>query len=103
MDQTDTSFEIQRGLVSVETGPMQLALLPPMPNPAAVRLRLAFTLPRSESVRLTVLDVTGREVATLVDGVQAPGRHEFLWQGGGSRSAAPVGGVERVRRFVLAP
>jgi hypothetical protein len=59
-----------------------------------------------------VIDVTGREVATLIDGWQSPGRHELVWERRGGRVAAPpgvyfaqlrVGNEERVRRFVLAP
>jgi hypothetical protein len=37
-------------------------------------------------VRLTVYDILGREVATLVDGMQQPGPHEARFDGGGLSS-----------------
>ncbi len=46
------------------------------PNPATTTTaHLTYTLPEFAAVQLVVLDATGREVATLVDGPQAPGAH----------------------------
>jgi hypothetical protein len=42
-------------------------------------------------VRLSVVDVQGREVAVLVDGVQRPGVYQATWSGRTERGAAPVG------------
>jgi hypothetical protein len=39
-------------------------------------------------VRLVVYDVLGREVATLVDGVQAAGHHSVTWEPGARGGAA---------------
>ena len=112
VDQSDAPFEIKNGVLAVGSGvELQLALLPPTPNPAAGRLRLSFTLPVAASVKLIVLDVTGREVATVVDAWQPAGRHEIVWDRRSGRvSAAPgvyfarlqVGHDERVRKFILA-
>jgi hypothetical protein len=46
------------------------------PNPAFGTATIAYELPRADDVSLRVYDVTGREVATLVDGRQERGRHE---------------------------
>ena len=63
-------------------------------------------------VRLIVLDVTGREVATLINGWQSPGRHDVVFDRRSGRITVPPGVYfarlqvereERVRRFVLAP
>jgi hypothetical protein len=56
-----------------------LALGPATPNPASRELRLGFTLPSRGPASLNVLDVAGRRVATLVDGVLDAGRHEAHW------------------------
>ena len=56
-----------------------LALGPATPNPASRELRLDFTLPSRGPASLRVLDVAGRHVATLVDGVLDAGRHEARW------------------------
>ena len=38
-----------------------------------------FFLPRPESVRLAIVDVTGREVATVADGAFSAGWHQVSW------------------------
>ena len=61
-------------------------------------------------VRLSVVDVLGRETAVLVDGVRPAGRHELRWDGRGRRGAAPTGmyfmrmeaaGRTFMKRFVM--
>jgi hypothetical protein len=64
-----------------EPGHGGLALAPPAPNPAQGSLRLAFDLPRAMRVRLVVVDVQGRVVATLAEGDLGAGRHERTWDG----------------------
>ena len=50
------------------------------PTPASDVARVAFSLPRETRVRLQVIDVQGREVATLVDGPMQAGRHQAAWR-----------------------
>ncbi len=45
------------------------------PNPFNPQTAIRFALPEAGPVRLVVLDVLGREVAVLADGVQAAGAH----------------------------
>jgi hypothetical protein len=65
-----------------------LALAPPAPNPARGTVRLSFDLPRATRVRMDVLDVQGRLVATLADGEFGAGRHERAWDGATTRGRA---------------
>ena len=51
------------------------------PNPFNPITTIAFDLPRSEQVRVTIHDVQGRLVRTLVDGVRDEGRHTVVWSG----------------------
>jgi len=77
------------------------------PNPARTDLVLRFALPQSAPVRLSVFDVGGRRVATVLERRLAAGAHAVPWQTG----AAPASGVYyarletagsvRVERFVL--
>jgi hypothetical protein len=56
------------------------------PNPAPTAAQIAFTLPADASVRVEVLDVGGRRVSLLADGVTGAGAHSLRWsmQDGGS-------------------
>src|SRR6185503_17119091 len=47
--------------------PTRALALSPSPNPMVSRVRIAFTLPRAETVRLTIHDLAGREVKRLAD------------------------------------
>ncbi len=51
------------------------------PNPASAGTRLAWTMPAAGHARLEVLDVTGRRVATLLDGRIGAGAHLRAWSG----------------------
>lgn len=51
------------------------ALSPLAPNPVHSEMQVAFVLPRRCGVRLSVLDVQGREVALLTEGEREAGRH----------------------------
>lgn len=45
------------------------------PNPFNPATQISFTLPQSDNVKLEVFEITGRKIATLVDGVQQAGRN----------------------------
>ena len=83
----------------------ELALAPVMPNPAIGPTTLAYTLPRANWVRLSVLDVTGRRVATLAQGRETAGTHQLRWQprlsSGIYLVALETVGERRTRRMVI--
>ncbi len=51
------------------------------PNPFNPVTSIQFALYRTETVRLTVFDLLGREIRTLVDGVQKAGLHTVIFDG----------------------
>jgi outer membrane protein assembly factor BamB len=51
------------------------------PNPFNPQTTIEFHLSRSGAIRLTVYNVLGESVATLVDGWQPKGSHRFVWNG----------------------
>jgi hypothetical protein len=51
------------------------------PNPFNPTTRIQFTLPKRSAVRLTLYDLLGREVVTLVDEVRVAGNHTIEWNG----------------------
>ena len=60
----------------------RLALAPIAPNPVAATALVRFTLAAQERIRLSILDVRGREVAVLVEGDAAAGEHAVTWSAG---------------------
>ena len=50
------------------------------PNPFSFSTTIAFRLAQSQNVELSVWDLSGQRLATLVDGVIAEGRHEVQFQ-----------------------
>ena len=95
---------IDRGAATV------LALAPIFPNPMRSGGTFAFALPQPAHVRLTVLDVQGREVLVLADENRAAGWHSLSWRNGerGTLGAGlyfarmRVGERTFTQRFVLA-
>jgi hypothetical protein len=80
------------------------------PNPFADETSIGFSLPRAESVRLAILDIGGRRVASLVDRDLPAGSHAARWDGrdaSGRRVAAGVylavleAGPETVTRVLV--
>lgn len=82
-----------------------------LPNPAHGHVTLSFTLPKPGSLRVSVLDVSGRVVRSLIRGRFPSGRHELRWDGrteNGEQCGAGVyfvqtafEGLTATRRFVL--
>ena len=68
-----------------------IALAPIVPNPTRGRAHMGFALPRATQVRLSVLDIQGREVAVLAQGMFEAGRHSVEWDGRGREGALGAG------------
>jgi len=70
----------------------RLAFTRVAPVPAREGTTFEFALPRAGEVRLELFDVSGRRVATVVDGARAAGLHAARWDGRGPDGApAPAG------------
>jgi len=50
------------------------------PNPFSTATAIGFTLPRAGKAKLEIIDVHGRRVETLVNGVRPAGRVEVTWR-----------------------
>ena len=59
--------------------PVTPRLLQSYPNPFNPSVTIIYQIPSSSFVSIKVIDVLGREVATLVSEVRPPGRHEVTW------------------------
>ena len=67
------------------------------PNPFNPMTTIHYSLPAQSQVRLGVYDVAGRQVAVIVDKVQAKGPHEVRWNGTDSRGQSLSAGVYFLR------
>jgi hypothetical protein len=61
--------------------PCEFAVHPAYPNPFNSSTVIRFALPKMEQVKLTVYDVTGREVKVLTDDVLIAGEHRLTFDG----------------------
>ncbi len=75
IERTDTVDVIDGG------SPWHIEFLPPTPNPSRGSTALSVIVPAAGRVRLEIVDVTGRHVRMLVDGIKAAGRLDFSWDG----------------------
>jgi len=61
--------------------PIEFALSAAWPNPTRNGFRTDFAVPRQASVRLSLLDLQGREVLVMADGIYSAGRYQMSWDG----------------------
>ena len=88
-----------------------MALSPGSPNPFTAETALQFSLPTPERAVIEVYDITGRLVATLVDGSMPAGANRVVWDGRDNYGApagsgiyfcrAQVGEWQQSRKLVL--
>ena len=108
-DVGDSSFVIRETTGVGDRPVADFELAPVQPNPLRGVGRIGFALPRASHLRLSVIDVQGREVAVLAEGVFEAGRHQVRWDGGAAGQVGPglyfvrlsVAGRSLVRRTVV--
>ena len=52
------------------------------PNPFNPSTRLDFTLPMVSRVKMTIYDISGREIEVLADEIKTIGKHTLTWHAG---------------------
>ena len=113
IDLSNAAFTILASTTGIEGGiPAEFGLARVFPNPVSGPARIAYDVPFEAPVRVSILDLQGREVAVLEDGVRGAGRYAAVWDGRtrGGRAAAGVyfarlEAAKRhyTRRFALTP
>jgi hypothetical protein len=71
------------GPSSGSTMPIQFALYQNYPNPFNPTTKIRYEVAKQCRVSIKIIDILGREVATLIDGNQQPGKYETVWNGAG--------------------
>jgi hypothetical protein len=82
----------QTGIHNGDTA-LTFALGQNSPNPFRGGTTLAFELPAPSHATLTVYNVAGRKVATVVDGDYPAGRHSVAWDGRGDDGRKVSAGI----------
>jgi agmatine/peptidylarginine deiminase len=105
------TFQATSGVDPADAPPAILALDPVTPNPFNPSAKVRFHLPEAAPVRLSVMDITGREVARLIDRTLTAGDHQVMWEGrtaGGGQAPSGIylmmleaGGQRLTQRAVL--
>jgi hypothetical protein len=73
--------------------PKSFALNQNYPNPFNPSTIIEYDLPRSSNTRLTVYNIMGQEVRTLIDEHQSAGHHTVTWDGRDTHSDIVASGV----------
>jgi len=63
------------------------------PNPFNPQTEISFSLPSGRDVELTIYDLRGRKVSTLISGFLATGSHAIKWDGRDSKGQNQASGV----------
>jgi len=74
------------GVAATKLQPTVFSLAQNYPNPFNPSTKIAYSLKNSGKVTLTVFDLLGKQVATLVNGIQSAGPHEAVFSAGGLSS-----------------
>lgn len=75
------SFTVGVAQEQIGQQPNHFELLQNYPNPFNNSTKIAFRLPSAQHVELSIVDVNGRTIKTLVDQVVSGGLHEVQWNG----------------------
>ena len=88
---TDVEFDYEPTL------PSDFELYPPYPNPFNPATTISFDIPRLTPVRVTIYDLLGRAVITLLDRPLSAGHYRLAWDGRGRQGRLASSGVYFVR------
>ena len=77
--------------------PEAFALLANFPNPFNPSTTISFAVPTASDVRVTVIDLLGREIRTLVASSMNAGTHSVAWDGLDNSGAAVSSGMYMYR------
>jgi len=77
--------------------PTEFILHQNYPNPFNPSTTVKYDLPKESQVTLTIYNITGQKIATLVNDVQSAGYHEVIWNGANIHGQKVSSGVYFLR------
>lgn len=103
-DKLDSCERSSDNLSGTENQPLDYSLAQNYPNPFNPSTAIKFSLPKSTFVKLTVYDVSGREVQTLVNNYLNSGTYSVNFDGSKLSSGVyyyKIDGLAEVKKMVL--
>ena len=79
--QAPDNYVAPLAVVDGELNPNEFSLSPAYPNPFNPVTHLDLIIPTTESVKISIVDILGREIAELHSGVLFQGIYKFSWNG----------------------
>ena len=79
--QAPDNYVAPLAVVDGELNPNEFSLSPAYPNPFNPVTHLDLKIPTTESVKISIVDILGREIAELHSGVLFQGIYKFSWNG----------------------
>ena len=73
-----TKYDVITGLEQLKKEDINLTIFP---NPFETETNVAFSLNQKTSINLSVYDLNGRQIITLINEDKTPGRYQTLWNG----------------------
>ena len=77
----------------ISTAPNEFSLSPNYPNPFNPSTQISYQLPRASQVTLTIYDILGNRVNSLVNELQPAGVYQVTWDGTNSRGQRLESGI----------
>jgi len=87
------SFEYSKVVQTEVTAPAEFSLKQNYPNPFNPETNISYQIAEQTPVTLTVYDLLGSEVKTLVDQVQRQGRYNITWNGRNNENTSVSSGI----------
>jgi hypothetical protein len=78
----DSFYVYGTGINDKPDRPDQFELLQNYPNPFNAQTTISYCLPEAGPVTLSIYNIMGQKVATLMDGTQDTGEHQTIWNAG---------------------
>jgi len=90
---TQLPATVDAGSARVSGIPVSFGLKGARPNPFNPSTQIAYDVPQQTRVRLTIYNVRGQEVVTLVNEVKTAGRYTVVWNGHNTAGHGVASGV----------